>query len=288
MLKIFLSVKLLNLFFAELISVTTAGEYHLLSDKVIVITGGCGYLGQHFCQSVITQNGHVIIADIDPEKGEQLALELNVLAKKNNSSARAEFYHLDICNLESLQVLINQLAQKFNRIDAVVNNAYPRNKNYGAKFLDVKYEDFCDNLNINLGGYFLTSQQFSHYFSQQGYGNIINIASIYGVIAPKFELYQETIMTMPVEYAAIKSGLIHLTKYMAKELKGKHIRVNALSPGGILDAQPQSFLDKYKQNSLNKGMLSPEDICGSLIYLLSDASTFVNGQNIIVDDGFTL
>ena len=95
-------------------------------------------------------------------------------------------------------------------------------------------------------------------------------------------------MTMPVEYAAIKSGLIHLTKYMAKYFKGMNIKVNTLSPGGILNNQPEVFLEEYKKNCLNKGMLENIDLKGTLIYLLSDMSTYVNGQNIIVDDGFIL
>lgn len=103
-------------------------------------------------------------------------------------------------------------------------------------------------MGLNLGGYFTASQQFSQYFKKQGYGNI---SSIYGVVAPKFEIYDNTPMTMPVEYAAIKSGLIHLTKYMAKYFKGMNIKVNALSPGGIFDHQAEAFLEKC----LNKGML---------------------------------
>ena len=141
---------------------------------------------------------------------------------------------------------------------------------------------------MNLGGYFLTSQLFAKYFEKQGYGNIINLASIYGVIAPRFEIYNNTPMTMPVEYAAIKSGLIHLTKYMAKYFKGKNIRVNTISLGGIEDHQPESFLKAYKEFCLNKGMLDAEDVSGTVLYLLSDLSEFVNGQNIVVDDGFTL
>ncbi len=147
---------------------------------------------------------------------------------------------------------------------------------------------FCENINLNLGGYFLTTQQFVRYFIEQGHGNVVNIASIYGVIAPKFEIYADTKMTMPVEYAVIKSGLIHLTRYFAKVLKGKKIRINALSPGGILDNQPAEFLAAYHQQCLNKGMLDKTDISGTLLYLLSDLSLHVNGQNIIVDDGFTL
>jgi NAD(P)-dependent dehydrogenase (short-subunit alcohol dehydrogenase family) len=122
----------------------------------------------------------------------------------------------------------------------------------------------------------------------QGYGNIINISSVYGVIPPKFELYEKTSMTMPVEYAVIKSGLIHFTKYMAKYFKNSNIRVNTLSPGGIFDNQNKIFVQKYKKECLNKGMLDTSDLSGSLIYLLSDMSQYVNGQNIIVDDGFSI
>jgi NAD(P)-dependent dehydrogenase (short-subunit alcohol dehydrogenase family) len=139
-----------------------------------------------------------------------------------------------------------------------------------------------------LGGLFLTSQQFAKHFQQQGHGNIINIASVYGVIAPKFEIYANTTMTMPVEYAAIKSGVIHLTVYMAKLFKSQQIRVNCISPGGILDKQPSSFLNAYKANSLNKGMLDASDLTGTLVFLLSENSQYINGQNIVVDDGFIL
>jgi NAD(P)-dependent dehydrogenase (short-subunit alcohol dehydrogenase family) len=180
------------------------------------------------------------------------------------------------------------LQDRYGRIDSLVNNAYPRNTNYGRHFFEVDYTDFCVNLNHNLGGYFLTSQQLSLFFQKQGHGNIVNIASIYGVVAPKFEVYENTLMTMPVEYAAIKSSIIHLTKYMAKYFKGMNIRVNTLSPGGIFDNQPGSFIDAYRKQCINKGMLGKSDICGTLVYLLSDMSACVNGQNIIVDDGFSL
>jgi NAD(P)-dependent dehydrogenase (short-subunit alcohol dehydrogenase family) len=169
-----------------------------------------------------------------------------------------------------------------------VNNAYPRNKNYGKHFFDVEYDDFQENLALNLGGYFTTSQQFAQYFKKQNYGNIINISSIYGVVAPKFEIYNRTTMTVPVEYATIKSGLIHLTKYMAKYFKGMNIRVNTLSPGGILDNQDENFVKQYKNVCLNKGMLDKSDLKGTLVYLLSDMSKYVNGQNIVVDDGFII
>jgi len=256
----------------------------VLKDKVIVITGGAGLIGQEFVKAVIEQNAIAIIADINKELGndakEKLSKELN--------TGNIDFIQLDITSKKSLQECISYLDNKYGRIDALVNNAYPRNKNYGRHFFDVEYDDFVENLGLNLGGYFTTSQVFSKYFKRQGYGNIVNISSVYGVIAPRFEIYKDTSMTMPVEYSVIKSGLIHLTKYMAKYFKGMNIRVNTISPGGILDNQPELFLEKYKGECLNKGMLDKSDLKGTLVYLLSDMSKFVNGQNIVVDDGFTI
>lgn len=256
----------------------------MLSSKVIVITGGAGLIGKEFVKAVVENNGIAIIADINEDIGnkakESLSKELN--------TSNIDFIKLDITSKESLNECINYLDKKYKKIDALVNNAYPRNKNYGKHFFDVEHEDFVENLGLNLGGYFTTSQQFARYFQKQNYGNIINISSIYGVVAPKFEIYAGTVMTVPVEYAAIKSGLIHLTKYMAKYFKDMNIKVNTLSPGGIFDNQLESFLEKYKDKCLSKGMLDKSDLKGTLVYLLSDMSKYVNGQNIVVDDGFTL
>jgi len=256
----------------------------MLNNKVVVITGGAGLIGQEFVRTVVEQNGIAIIADIN----EKVGIEVKNNLSKELNTTNIDFIKLDITSKESLIKFIDYLDNKYKKIDALVNNAYPRNKNYGKYFFDVEYTDFIENIGLNLGGYFTTSQQFTQYFQQQGYGNIINISSIYGVIAPKFEVYDNTPMTMPVEYAAIKAGLIHLTKYMAKYFKGMNIKVNTLSPGGIFDNQPKEFLEAYKNECSNKGMLDKSDLRGTLVYLLSDMSQYVNGQNIVVDDGFVL
>ncbi|TCK62354.1 oxidoreductase [Seleniivibrio woodruffii] len=256
----------------------------MLKDKVIVITGGAGRLGIEFASAVIENGGYAVIADVNDEVGNAA---VSSIAEKYNID-RIFFVNLDISSVESLEKLIDSVDSKFKRIDGLVNSAYPRNKNYGRHFFDVEYSDFCENVSMNLGGYFLACQKFSQYFKKQGYGNIVNISSIYGVIAPKFEIYDNTPMTMPVEYAAIKSGLLMLTQYMAKYFRGMNIRVNALSPGGIQDGQPESFLSAYKNVCLNKGMLDKTDISGALVFLLSEMSQYINGQNIIVDDGFSI
>ncbi|WP_108063727.1 oxidoreductase [Poseidonibacter lekithochrous] len=255
-----------------------------LTNKVVLITGGAGLIGKEFVKAVVENDGIAVIADINNEIGLKVKEDLSQELNTNN----IDFIKLDITSKYSLSNCIEYLDKKYKRIDALVNNAYPRNKNYGKHFFDVEYEDFQENLGLNIGGYFVTSQQFAKYFEKQGYGNIINISSIYGVVAPKFEIYEGTSMTTPVEYAVIKSGLIHLTKYMTKYFKGMNIKVNTLSPGGIFDNQPELFLEKYNGNCLNKGMLNKNDLVGTLVYLLSDMSQYVNGQNIVVDDGFTL
>ena len=248
----------------------------MLRDKVVVVTGGAGLIGKEFVKAVVEQNAIAIIADIDETSAKDL----------NNTNI--DFVKLDITSKESLISCIKYLDSKYGKIDALINNAYPRNKNFGRDVFDIEYDDFCQNLNMNLGGYFLSTQQFSKYFYKQGYGNIIMMASIYGVTAPKFEIYEDTGMINAIEYSAIKGGLLHLVKYFAKYFKGKNIRINAISPGGIIDNQQEKFLQAYKSHCLNKGMLNTQDLSGTLIYLLSEMSKYVNGQNIIVDDGWCL
>ncbi len=246
----------------------------MLKNKIVVIIGANGLLGKEFVKSCLENNAKVIASDIV----EDLGLRDEDL----------DYKKCDITSKNSILDLINFSKEKFGKIDAVVNTAYPRNKNYGRKFEDVEYEDFCENMDLNLGGYFLVSQQFAEFFKNQNYGNIINIASIYGIIPPRFEIYKDTNMTMPIEYNVIKHSLISMTKYIAKYYKGYNIRVNCISPGGILNNQPKEFLEKYNKYALNKGMLDKKDISGTLLFLLSDLSKYINGQNIVVDDGWSL
>lgn len=195
---------------------------------------------------------------------------------------------LDITSKDSVQALIGDLQAEAGRIDSLVNSAYPRTAEYGRPLAEVTYQGFCDNVSMHLGGYFLMCQQFGEYFRGVGAGNIVNVASVYGRIAPRFEIYEGTSLTMPVEYAAIKSAVIHLTRYFAQHHKGDGVRVNSLSPGGVLDGQPPAFVDRYGEHCSSGGMLDPQDLDGALLFLLSDASRTVTGQDLVVDDGFSL
>ncbi len=257
------------------------GALLMLNEKVIVVTGGAGLLGNCFCTAIAKQGGRVIVADIDLVSAEDVAKKIKA------DGGNAEAAVLNITDGASIDNLISLINKRYGRIDAVVNNAYPRNKNYGRKLEDVTYKDFCENVSMHLGGYFLVAQKFALYFRKHNNGNIVNMASIYGTIAPKFEIYVDTPNTMPVEYAAIKAAIVHLTSYFSQYFKEYGVRCNSLSPGGIYDRQPASFLEKYNSYCGLKGMLNANDISGSLLFLLSDASKYMTGQNLIVDDGFS-
>ena len=125
-------------------------------------------------------------------------------------------------------------------------------------------------------------------FRFSGYGNLLHVSSIQGLVAPKFEHYEGTKMVSPIEYSAIKSGIIAITRYLAKYCKDEKIRVNCISPGGILDNQPDIFLEKYNASCSSKGMMDAKDLNGTILFLLSNLSEYINGQNIIIDDGWIL
>jgi len=254
----------------------------MLDGKIIVVTGGAGLLGRCFCKAISEQGGLSVVADLDEVAAKNVVDEIQLLG------GRAEAAALDINDTVSVDHLIESLNSRYGRIDAVVNNAYPRNTNYGRKLEEVTYTDFCDNVSLHLGGYFLVAQRFAQYFRSIDGGNIVNMGSIYGSIAPRFDIYTDTTMTMPVEYAAIKASIIQLSLYFSKYFKKDGIRCNTLSPGGIFDHQPEEFLQKYKNYCGTKGMLGQQDIVGTLIFLLSDSSQYLTGQNLIVDDGFSL
>ena len=255
----------------------------MIENQVIFISGGAGLLGSSFCRKIAQHGGHPVVGETNVDAAKKLVESLH----EDFPACRAEALYVDINDKDSIQKILSGIHNKYGRIDAIVNSAYPRNSCYGRDFFDVAYTDFCENINLNLGGYFLMSQQFAAYFANQGKGNIINIASIYGIMAPRFEIYENNNLSMPVEYAVIKAAIIHLTRFMAKRFKGLNIRVNAISPGGILKDQPREFLKKYNAFGCQKGMLDASDVDGALLFLLSDDSSFITGQNLVVDDGWS-
>jgi len=255
----------------------------MLNGKIVVITGGAGRLGSVFSEAMVQAGARVVVAD---RLNAPAAPRLQELIGRCGDRLRA--IDADITDRVSVDALIDAAWSAHGKVDALVNCAYPRNAHYGRRFEDVGIADFMENVGLHTGGYFLPAQRFLEHFRKQGHGNIVNVASIYGVVAPRFQVYEGTDMTMPVEYAVIKAGILHLTRYIASYHRGMGIRCNAISPGGIRAGQPDAFLARYDAMGTNKGMLDASDVCGTLLFLLSDASRYVNGQNIVVDDGWSL
>jgi NAD(P)-dependent dehydrogenase (short-subunit alcohol dehydrogenase family) len=254
----------------------------LLSGKTVIVLGAAGKLGHAITNSVIAAGARVLALDTNADKLAQL---------QTFFGDSLHYTVVDMSDRTSLEAVMRDADRNFGGVDGAVNAAYPRNPNYGRNFLDVQYEDFCENLSLHLGGYFLFMQSCVRYaLTSKRDFSLVNLSSIYGSMSPRFSLYEETKMTMPIEYAGIKAGLEHMTRYVNSYMKGRCVsfRANCVSPGGILSGQDKSFLDRYGKHCLGKGMLDGQDITGSIIFLLSDASRYVVGQNLIVDDGFSI
>lgn len=253
---------------------------HYDLNKIVLITGAAGRLGKEFSRSIIDSGGSVFIID----NNEQKLLELyEELGGKNVS-----FKVSDVISSKEIEQSIDSCVNHFGRVDAIVNAAYPRSPGWGATLENLKPEHLFEDLNKQLGGAILLSKQVIKHFQRQGYGHLIHISSIQGIAAPKFEHYENTNMNSPIEYTAIKSGIIAITRWLAKRYRQQNIRVNCISLGGILELQPETFLKRYQESCNSKGMLNAEDISSGLIYLLSDQSQFLTGQNLIIDDGWSL
>ena len=257
-----------------------------IKNKVCIITGGVGLIGSGFSRQCAEQGARVVIADVNPEKGKSLVKELI----NDTGNKQIIFQKCDVTSELSVKNMVKMVVKKFGRIDALINSAYPRNKHWGRKFEQVTYGDFIDSVGMHTGGYFLTTREVSAVMAKQKSGTIILLGSTYGVVAPKFEIYEGTPMTSQVEYAVIKGGIIMLTKYLASYLGPSGIRVNAISPGGVFDNHKDPFLSNYlsKVRLAPRRMARPNDIANAALFLISDSSEYITGQNIIVDGGWTI
>ena len=254
-----------------------------LQAKTILVTGAAGRIGSAVVRLALEQGACVIATDIS-SSGLNALLESLALSYFSNLITVVS----DITDSAALHGLISESLAKTGRIDGVVHSAYPRSEKWGASFEDLKHEFLNQDLSLQLGGAIMLSQAVYQLFRHQGGGSLVNVSSIQGVLAPKFEHYHGTGMSSPIEYTAIKAGIISITRWLAKYSANQNIRVNCVSPGGILDAQPEEFLRLYRQSCTNIGMLSAEQVASVIVFLLTPGAAAINGQNIIVDDGWTL
>jgi NAD(P)-dependent dehydrogenase (short-subunit alcohol dehydrogenase family) len=224
-----------------------------------------------------------VLADIDIIAAEKLEEEL-----RDVYGVSVTAFPLDISSEDSVNKLVDELSKQTIKVDGLVNNAYPRNITYGTIFENITMDSWRENIDMHLNGYFNVSQKIARVMMQQRQGNIVNITSIYGMLGPDFSIYEGTTMTMPAEYAAIKGAIINFTRYLATYLAAYNIRVNCLSPGGIFNEQPASFVEKYKQRTPMGRMGNPEDIAGGVLFLLSNLSSYMTGQNLVIDGGWSV
>ncbi|NNN48629.1 oxidoreductase [Vibrio sp. 2-2(8)] len=251
--------------------------YSLEKYKTIVF-GANGLLGLKVTNAILDRGGEVVAVDY--------AIEGLKDKLSHSVGGRVTVVQLDVTNQTEVIAFFDSLDDD---ITGAVNCTYPRNSSYGAHFFDVSLDSFNENISMHLGSAFLIAQQSAkHFIKNKKLFSLVNISSVYGVIAPKFDIYDNTPMTMPVEYAAIKSAIIHLNKYISKYVSASSFRVNSVSPGGIFDNQPESFCLAYRDNTNGAGMLDVSEMIGSILFLLSSDSRYITGQNLIVDDGFSL
>lgn len=263
-----------------------------LDGRVAVITGGAGLLGYQHAATIAGLGGIPVLLDINAE-----ALASNAARLAEETGCQAPSYEVDITDLQALEAVGQQLLAEHGRVDILINNAArnPKVESAGDKDFSrlehFPWEQWQLDLNVGLGGAFNCAKVFGAQMARQGRGVIVNIASDLGVIAPDQRLYRvdgreaEQQPVKPVTYSVVKHGLIGLTKYLATYWCEQGVRCNALSPGGVYAGQNDVFVSKLTQLIPLGRMAEADEYRGAIAFLCSDASTYMNGANLVMDGG---
>lgn len=266
-------------------------ELFNLKDRTAIITGGAGLLGTEFCTTLAEAGASIVVADINNQAAQDLSE--NLLGK----GFQAISHETDITSEISVRKLVDVAIQKYNQVDILVNCAAIDPKfdkkvpgSYTEEFSDYPLEVWHHALEVNLTGAMLCCREVSKPMLDAGKGSIINVSSIYGVVGPDQRLYQDEgkpTQYKPVYYSVTKAGLLGLTRYLATYFSGKNIRVNALTPGGVFNGHKDSFTVRYSERAVLGRMAEKNEMNGALLFLASDASSYMTGANLIVDGGWT-
>lgn len=256
-----------------------------MNGKVAIVTGGTGFLGKEFCEILSAQGADVAVVDLNESDCKKFAEEL---AKKHKTKAIG--VKADITKKSEVEKTVSEVVKKLGKIDILVNGAATKTKNFYESFENYPQEDWEQVMDVNLTGAFLFSQEVGKQMAKQHGkgGTIINIASVYGVTPPDQRIYKGNKINTPAVYTASKAGLIGLTKYLATYWAEKNIRVNSISPGGVFNNQEKEFVKKYSERVPMGRMANKNELNGALLFLASDASSYVTGQNLIVDGGLSV
>ena len=262
-----------------------------IKNRNIVITGSSGLLGSQYANILSASGANVILVDLDSIKNKKLERSLR---KKYRTNARS--YTTDISKLQDVKKLAKNVLRDFKKIDGLVNNAAYTSK--GAKeksdnafgsFENFPVKIWQKSIDINLTGVFFCSQAFGKIMLRQRKGVIVNIASHYGLVGADQRIYGKSGLNLPISYAATKGAVVNMTRYLAAYWNGKGIRVNTLSPGGVIDTtyQDKKFIKKYSERTILGRMAKRDEYNGAILFLISDASSYMTGANLIVDGGWT-
>ena len=261
-----------------------------LTGRNIIVTGSSGTLGSQYADTLSQAGANVILVDINNENNN---LD-KTLRKKYKTNAK--FYCTDISIEKNVLSLKKNILTDFKKIDGLINNAAYTNidaiknsDNIYAPFEKFSFQLWKKMLDVNLSGVFNCCKVFGSQMIKQRKGTIVNIASIYGIVGNDQRIYGNSKINSPVSYAAAKGGIITLTRYLAAYWYGKNIRVNTLTPGGVIDKSYQSkeFIKKYSEKTILGRMARSDEYNGALLFLMSDASSYMTGANLVIDGGWT-
>jgi NAD(P)-dependent dehydrogenase (short-subunit alcohol dehydrogenase family) len=252
-----------------------------LQNKTVFITGGTGHLGTAMSEALAELEANIVIGSRDKEKSESSAKKLS-----EEFGVRASGVQLDITNPESIEKALLFIEETYGGLNVLINNAWSGKKN---TFESISIDDWKYDIDVCLNGVFYTTKKASPYLKKTK-GVIVNVASMYGHVAPDYKMYAGTDHANPPSYGAAKAGVIQLTKYLASFLSSDGIRVNAISPGpfpfgDILENE--EFIGALEAKTMLNRIGNPEDLKGVIALLCSDASSYMTGQNICVDGGWT-
>jgi NAD(P)-dependent dehydrogenase (short-subunit alcohol dehydrogenase family) len=262
-----------------------------LKEKVALVTGGAGLLGREFCLTLAQAGARVYVADLDGQAAQTVAGEITGQAQEPAG------IRLDVTDPDSVNTVVEQILGQSGRLDILVNSAALDPKfdldNIGSAsnaFEDYPLDSWQSALNVNLTGPFLVSQAVARQMVRQKKGSIINICSTYGLGGPDQRIYEkpgQSPVYKPVYYTVTKAGILGLTKYLATYYAGSDIRINALTPGGVFNGHDDTFVKNYSARTVMGRMAQKDEMNGALLFLASDASSYMTGANVVVDGGWT-
>lgn len=254
-----------------------------LHERVIVVTGAVGLVGREFCEAIAQFGGNVVAVDIPHAKPERFA---NDLAEKYNREMMG--ISIDVSKKGDVVKLRDAISGKFGRLDGLVNAHQNKSHLVFEPFEAVSEENWDTVVEINLKGTFLTCQVLGTWMAKTGKGSIVNMPSTYSVVAPNQNLYKGTSLGCPAAYSASKGGIDALSRYLASYWGDKGVRVNMITPHGVWNQHEKQFEENFSQFSPMRRMSRSHEVASALVYLLSDASSYTTGDNLLVEGGWTV